>query len=222
MIFQYNRIKIKNRTLLLEGKIEISDVGVCQIKGKNGSGKTLLLNHLFLKYRGIYNICFINQSNYAILRNRSVAENIAMSTEKDRLKIVEKIVSELELSYLLNLDTRTLSGGEKRIISVLRAIVSECNVIFMDEPTNDLDYRIVEKIINLIKRYRNEKLFVLVSHDDWIDDISDEIYILEEKMLRRIKSPIKIEAKKNDRKNFKKNLSFEQKHLERIMQIILS
>lgn len=186
MKLYYDNIHIKNKISLKEGYIEIPDKGVSLIKGKNGIGKTSLLKNIF--FNSCNNCIFVDQINNEIINELTILENIAMSVEKDRLIKIEKKIRDLNLGYLLNLKSNKLSGGEKRIISILRGIFSSKNIILMDEPTNDLDYKMVQTIIKIIKDYSNQKSFLIITHDDRFNTVADKIFTVDNKKIYEYKN----------------------------------
>lgn len=178
--FHYDMISIKRNKLLEKGALDISHNGVYVLSGKNGAGKTLLLNNIFSKNSD--HSVFLAQENNGIIEDFSVLENITMFQEN----VVDKALSFLKnhkLEYLLMLDTSKMSGGEKRIISIIRALLSDAKIIFMDEPTNDLDFNMVNLFILLINEVKNEKILFLISHDDRIIKSTDFVFGINDKSL---------------------------------------
>ena len=58
----------------------------------------------------------------------------------------------------------TLSGGEKVKIGILRLLLEECDILFLDEPTNDLDIESLEWLETFINS--TDKPIIYVSHDE--------------------------------------------------------
>ncbi|MCR5789125.1 MAG: ATP-binding cassette domain-containing protein [Lachnospiraceae bacterium] len=59
-----------------------------------------------------------------------------------------------------------LSGGEKRRLCVIRAMLSPCDILLMDEPFTGLDRGSKEKLIRFISANRNGRTLLVVSHDE--------------------------------------------------------
>lgn len=174
MKLYYDEISIKNNVLLTEGYIDVNDGRINVIVGANGAGKTLLLNNIHNNIGGL----LVGQDSEQIFTEITVLDNILLGD--GNLTYLEQILNEYDLSYILDLSTKTLSGGEKRIIMALRALCSERKIIFLDEPTNDLDIKSVETLIALLRHNPTQKTIIIVSHDDRITGIADRIFQIDE------------------------------------------
>jgi ABC-type multidrug transport system fused ATPase/permease subunit len=156
----------------------------CLIQGDNGKGKTTLFN-LLLGYifpqKGKIQINGIDQSglNHAnefisIMRQDSVffidtlRNNLTLYSEKTDdeifavLKLVnlEKFATPAELEKIFRDD---YSGGEKRRLSLARALLQNRPVLLLDEPFANIDASSIETIENLILNMP-EKIVVLITH----------------------------------------------------------
>ena len=87
--------------------------------------------------------------------------------KKERIRRVDKIVSDFGLTIDLNAYPYNLSGGQQQAVSILRALVREPEVLFLDEPFSALDYE-----MTLLMREKLQDMYlktgtttVLVSHD---------------------------------------------------------
>ena len=65
---------------------------------------------------------------------------------------------------ILKQEIRTLSGGEKVKISILKLLLNEYDILFLDEPTNDLDIETLEWLEKFINN--TNKPIMYVSHDE--------------------------------------------------------
>ncbi len=161
------------------------------IIGGNGSGKTTLLNILSLvdqDYSGqlYYKDQKINkeEQNLKLRRKFSVIwqepylyrgnvyYNIALPLKlrdySPKLidRKVKEIAKKLEIENLLHQSAHTLSGGERQKTSIARALITEPEVLFVDEATTNLD----EESIHFFNSHfadlvTDEMTVVMVSHD---------------------------------------------------------
>lgn len=89
----------------------------------------------------------------------------SLPTKKDETKITE-ILSELGMLHLSHRETLSLSGGEKRLVSIARTLAQESEVLLLDEPTAHLDLGNKAKVLGVIRRMANSGKTVLFSTHD--------------------------------------------------------
>jgi putative ABC transport system ATP-binding protein len=79
-----------------------------------------------------------------------------------------------------------LSGGQKQRVAVARALVTNPKLVLADEPTANLDRATAHRIIELMKRLRDEfrTTFVFSTHDSKIMAEAELIYFLEDGLLQ--------------------------------------
>lgn len=182
----------KNEVYALDDlNIAFDNKGLVFILGKSGSGKTTLLNLLagldslsqgvisdgavnitklnsdqLNEYRK-NNIGFIFQ-NYNLVYELSVIENIFLGVRRtpDRLEQARKYLKDLELARYENTNVNDLSGGQQQRVAIIRALIKNSKVILADEPTGNLDSANGEQIYKLLKEISNERLVIVVSHDE--------------------------------------------------------
>ena len=79
------------------------------------------------------------------------------------------------LDYFINFDGSNLSLGEKQRLAIVRCILMEREIIILDEPISSLDKENIEEIKNIIKNLKNQFTFLIISHVDEFNDISDRV-----------------------------------------------
>lgn len=101
--------------------------------------------------------------------------------KKERHRRVEKLLADFEVRIDLNAYPYTLSGGQQQTVSILRALVTEPEVLFLDEPFSALDYEMTmfmrEQLQKIFMKTRTTML--LVSHDlDEAIELADKVVLL--------------------------------------------
>jgi ABC-type lipoprotein export system ATPase subunit len=130
------------------------------------------------------NFSFIFQ-NTNLMPNFTAGENMMFSLLLQGKSISESKEKVIEVMKLLSLDAAIfdkkiteLSGGQRQRLAFVRAITSEFNVLFGDEPTGNLDEKTASDLMVVLKRIlvTENKTGIIVSHDlDLALKFADEI-----------------------------------------------
>lgn len=166
------------------------------IIGPNGAGKTTLINVLSGKIQPTSGYVSIGETvtigtleqeprdlreDATVLQNvRDVAEYIDTGVGR------EKYLSARELCERFLFTARqqhayvhTLSGGERRRLSLLRSLMADPNVIVLDEPTNDFDIATLTALEDYLDYFKG--VLLVVSHDRaFLDRVVTTIWAFEE------------------------------------------
>lgn len=103
--------------------------------------------------------------------------NIGVDKEKAREE-VEKVIEELEIEPFKEKPVHSLSGGQKKQVSIADVLVMNPEIIIFDEPAAALDPKHTEIVNRLIEKLTERGITVLIStHDvdyayEWADDIA--------------------------------------------------
>ena len=100
---------------------------------------------------------------------------------KQRAERVERLLADFEVKIDLNAYPYTLSGGQQQTVSILRALVTDPEVLFLDEPFSALDYE-----MTLFMREQIQKIYLktktttlVVSHDlEEAVQLADKVLLL--------------------------------------------
>ena len=199
--FSYNGVStIKNINFEAEkGKITV-------ITGKTGSGKTTIFNillRLYKPYKGfVYiddikideykkdtyykNVSVVNQESF--LFNMSIKDNLKMvcSDEKKYIEMCKKVgihdlIKHLPKGYntILNDNASNLSGGQKRLLSLAKTLLTGSKILLFDEVTSSLDIKTTSKIIEVLKYLKNDHTVIIITHKKEVMKIADNLIMLE-------------------------------------------
>lgn len=106
---------------------------------------------------------------------------------KERHRRVEKLLADFDVPFDLNAYPYTLSGGQQQTVSILRALVTEPEVLFLDEPFSALDYEMTlfmrERLQHIFMKLKTTML--LVSHDlEEAIQLADQVVLLTRRPTR--------------------------------------
>ena len=196
----FNKNRSNENHVLKNISLDLPQSGLVVILGESGSGKTTLLNvisgmdkfnsgkiviegEIISKYsskkwdeiRNSY-IGYIFQ-NYNLLKDLTVQDNIELVLKingiDDQTEITKRVNYLLESVGLLNYNDRRadqLSGGQQQRVGFARALVKNPKVILADEPTGNLDSKTTIEIMNIIKKISQNKLVIMVTHEQELAD----------------------------------------------------
>ena len=154
--------------LLKEISFTLENGDKMALLGRNGSGKSTLLGLIAQGYAGIQcspqaRLGFLNQDLSTLLPQHTVLE-IARLRAVQREDVVRTVLNRMLLPKTCwDKQAGLLSGGEKMKLCLCQLILSDCNVLVLDEPTNYLDLPSLRALERMLGEYPGTVL--LVSHD---------------------------------------------------------
>ncbi len=86
--------------------------------------------------------------------------------KSDAIHKAKELLQKYKLEYLTNQKFKTLSGGEKQRVALIRALINSPKVIIADEPTGALDSSNSEIIIQDLKELSKDHLVIVVTHNE--------------------------------------------------------
>jgi len=177
-------VRIRGSRIIGPVSATLDLTGSTFLMGPNGSGKTTLLRLMHglerakrgrVHWQGAAEKIYERQSfvfQSPIILRRSVLGNIAYPLEmrgwkkKDAFAEAEHWLTEVGLQGVGDRDARVLSGGEKQKLAIARALITKPDILFLDEPSANLDggsTRDIERLI-MIAREKGTRI-VMATHD---------------------------------------------------------
>ena len=196
-----------NKPIVRNLNLEIKPNKSYAIIGKSGSGKTTIIDLLVGLLRpskgNIYygntdqkkmdfssfrkQISYISQS--VSLFDGTVKDNLIMGKNRTKKEIIQACKLSMAYNFINKLPKKfnaklgenalKISGGQKQRILIARAILSDAEIIILDEATNQLDYTTHQYVKNTIKKLKKNKTIIIISHDKNVKKVVDKIYFLK-------------------------------------------
>lgn len=195
----------KNLTAVDTLNLEIYHGELFSLLGVNGAGKTTTIKMLtcitkpsdgdaFVGGHSVVNrpekvkqLIGVSPQETAVAPNLSVRENLELicgihsfSKEKTKAKI-KKLSKQFTLESVLNGKAGKLSGGYKRRVSIAMALISEPQILFLDEPTLGLDVIARHELWDEIRSLKGKTTIILTTHYmEEAEALSDRIGIMKD------------------------------------------
>ena len=162
------------------------------ILGPNGAGKSTTISMLIgLKRATNGQIIYAPNTRIGVVFQTSVLDE--KLTVKENLAIraqqykgikggrVEDLINQLGLTTFQKQLYGTLSGGQKRRVDIARALLSNPDILFLDEPTTGLDIQTRKSIWDLLYRLQRDEGMTIILTTHYLDeaDEADQLYIID-------------------------------------------
>ncbi|MDR9796003.1 ABC transporter ATP-binding protein [Aeribacillus pallidus] len=189
----------------------VEDGEIVSIIGANGAGKSTLLGTISGIYKPSEGKITLNGKNisglpaYKVVRNGvslvpegrqifsslSVKENLILGMfhqyRSDRKTVRERIEKMLNmfpgLVKHLNNPAGNLSGGEQQMLAIARSLMSNPQVILLDEPSMGLAPMIVKEIMDIMKKIKNDlgtKVLLVEQNVKAALNVADRAYVMDQ------------------------------------------
>lgn len=206
--------KKENEIEALRGvDLDICEGEFISIMGSSGAGKSTLLlilagmdkptaGEVFYCDRSLYSFNDFELAKYRgceigvvfqkdnLIDELSVVDNILLParlygkniTQNDGLKWIKVLGIERKKTAFPN----EISGGQLQKAAIARALINQPKILFLDEPTGNLDKESGEQLLNLLTRLSDKgHSIILVTHDIEVAIRSEKIYYMQDGMLIR-------------------------------------
>jgi len=188
--------------VLFDVTLDFNAIGATAILGMNGAGKTTLLktivgeiipNNGMIHFNGENSttentdkkirrgMAYVPQEN-AVFNKLTVKENITLGANATNNKTDIDMVLDFfpKLGERLGQQAGTLSGGERKMLAISRALVSKPKLIMLDEPTEGVWIGVIEEIAERLERLAKEISVILVEqHLELALRVCDYTYVLD-------------------------------------------
>ena len=174
-----------------------SDEGCVVLYGRNGAGKSTLLNLIcgLFPYGGEivrddFHIAYLPYDN-PLMEDETVLANLQFFSRVFRQKNFSAadadtawIMDALSIDFLQQ-RLAACSSGQKQKAALACLLLSDADMIILDEPFHAVDYYSVHELIALIQRLKKHRLFLITTHQtDIIPQIADRLLLMEKGGLR--------------------------------------
>ena len=199
---------IKGKIIISDLSLNVNYGEIFGLLGPNGAGKTStfyiiagLVNadngKVILENKDITTMPMHLRSNLglkylpqepSIFLNLTVKDNLyglaelSFKNKGDIKKFIDASIEEFDLSDILNLKGRQLSGGQRRKVEIARTLASKPKIILLDEPFAGIDPIAIEDIKNVLTKLSKKNIGILITDHNVREtlNIVDKVYIVNE------------------------------------------
>ena len=199
-------------TLFNDINLTLNQNETIAIIGISGCGKSTLLNifcsllhpndgEIYFQNKNIFKLSLkdmlklrrddfgiIFQAHY-LFRGFSADENLKIAELLSCNEIDDNLIEALNIKHVISQGIGELSGGQQQRLSIARVLTKKPKILFVDEPTGDLDKKTADEVMQLFFRYcdNNDAGMILVTHDTDLAHQCNKVFQLEDKKLQQIK-----------------------------------
>jgi ABC-2 type transport system ATP-binding protein len=195
--------KFKDNTAVNNLNLTINQGELFSLLGVNGAGKTttikmlsclisptsgdafLLGDSIVTNPQAVKEKINVSPQETAVARNLSIRENLELiagiyGSDKKTSKVkANEMIMTFNLTKVANDKAKTLSGGMQRRLSIAMALISNPEILFLDEPTLGLDVLARRELWSTIKELKGKITIILTTHYmEEAEALSDRIGIM--------------------------------------------
>ncbi len=182
-------VRFASRTVLNQARFVIPTGTKTAVIGKNGAGKTTLLRRIIDGCSGIkvspgVKIGYFGQAHQEVLdESKTALENVRAISRFDE-SVCRTILARMNIrGDDVFKRVKVMSGGERAKIALARLMVSDANMLILDEPTNHMDIFSLEALEEMLLEYAGTLVFV--SHDRrFVRNVANRLMFIENGQVR--------------------------------------
>ena len=114
-----------------------------------------------------------------LCENLSALSNIKLASPQLQNETIEAALSKVGLAEYAHCPISEFSGGMKRRVAILRALLADYDILFLDEPFKGLDAETKALVMSDVKQRSQGKTVILVTHDPTESEILGAVYKIE-------------------------------------------
>lgn len=195
--------KYKDKIAVNSINLSINDGEMYALLGVNGTGKSTTIkmlsclikptsgdallngNSIVSDSEKVKRIINVSPQETAVAPNLTVRENLELMARiygfgnEDAVSKAQKMIEDFELSDIAKSKAKTLSGGWQRRLSIAMALISDPEILFLDEPSLGLDVLARRELWNKIGSLKGKITIILTTHYlEEAESLSDRIGIM--------------------------------------------
>ncbi len=188
LYFEYK----KGKPILSDLNLSLKEGEILTILGPNGAGKSTLLSLMIKLLKPCEGEIFLDSENLADLKEKDIAKKVSFVPQsvsptfsysvldyvlmgrapmisylsrpsKADIECAKTAISDMEISHLSDKSILEISGGERQLATIARAIVRSPKVILFDEPTSHLDFANQLKVLRIVKGLSERGFSVVIT-----------------------------------------------------------
>ena len=175
----------------------------CLLSPSSGDGEILGYS-IVRQSQEIKKLINISPQETAIAPNLSVRENLCFlsrvygSARQQAQAQAEKMIAEFHLEEVAQSKAKTLSGGMQRRLSIAMALISQPQILFLDEPTLGLDVLARRELWQVIESLKGQVTIILTTHYmEEAEALSDRVGIMNRGRLQALGTVDELKAATN-------------------------
>lgn len=209
------KLKHGTNVIIEDFSLRIKQGELVAILGLNGTGKTTLIKSIAGLLPVVQGEIFLENQSINKMKPRKRAQKLAympqhmmndlactvsdfilmgatpylafwQTPRQSAHKEVEQVLRQLNLTYLKERKLNQISGGEKQMVYLARALMQKAVIMLLDEPTAHLDFKRQHEFLHTLKNVKNQtnKSVLITIHDPNLAlQYADRIVILHDKQM---------------------------------------
>ncbi|UQS84904.1 ABC transporter ATP-binding protein [Apilactobacillus apisilvae] len=200
-------LKVDNLTKKFKNKIAVNNVNLSVQKGQlvallghNGAGKSTTISMLIglmkptngeiklagfspndAKYRQKLGVVFQNSvldDDLTVEKNIDIRAHMYKNLD---IHFKNKLIDDFELKNIIHQKYKTLSGGQRRRVDIVRSLLNKPEILFLDEPSTGLDIQTRNKIWEVLNNLRKSMNLTIILTTHYLEEAEDAdfVYVMD-------------------------------------------